>query len=63
MEARQAPPVRQGWYFDDVKGVGYVSAVCRWVMKVMQQGKAFGFFINGNKSKMLYRNAPTEAVI
>ena len=54
---------RQVWYADDATGAGTLEQVNRWWTQLNEQGPAFGYFPNAEKTWLLVKDHKREEAI
>ena len=50
------PGVKQVWLADDSAGGGQIVPLCNWYNHLCQEGKKFGYLVNGSKSWLIVKS-------
>ena len=51
------PQVKQVWLADDSAGGGSIESLYQWYKSLCEEGKKFGYIINGAKSWLIVKNS------
>ena len=50
------PGVKQVWLAQDSAGVAQIVPLCNWYNHLSQEGKKFGYLVNGSKSWLIVKS-------
>ena len=50
------PGVKQVWLADDSAGGGQIVPLCNWYNHLSQEGKKYGYLVNGPKSWLIVKS-------